>query len=125
MKKSTTIILTFTLSALSLFTSEVYGQQRYELRTTEHEGMDSLQDAREQVKVQKEKDEDRMAIVKNERRETKAIAKEAQRVNREANDAARESNNALRAEKKAQAARKHADRQAQRAARARDKSDEN
>jgi hypothetical protein len=119
--KIKTIILALSLVGLSLFVTQAYGQARDEMGKDKQDRVDSLQ----QVLDQKGKDEDRMAVAKNARKETKAKAREAQRVEQEASDAARESRSALRIERKAQKARKNADRQAQRASKARDRSNKN
>jgi hypothetical protein len=123
--KLKTIILTLTLSAPVLFASEVFAQDQPVLSNEEFVRMDSVQSAKKAAVIQKEQDEDRLTTAKDEKRKTKAKAKEAARVEREASDAARESRNALRTEKKAQKARKHADAQAKKASRARIKSEKN
>jgi hypothetical protein len=124
--KYKTTILTLTLSALSLFAYNLYGQERTEMSKLERDRMDSLQKV--DLKVQEQqKAEDKVAIdnAKNASIETKAKAKEAQRVEREASAASNESRKALKMEKNAQKARKNADQQSQKASEARDKSDKN
>ena len=114
--KTKFLILTLCLSAMSLFTVELFSQEDKKLNK------DSLDT---QVQMQKEQDSDRMATLKNEKKESKEDAKETKRVNKEANTAARESSSALKAEKKAQRSRKMADDQAVKAEKARSKSDSN
>lgn len=121
--KFKTIILTLTLSALSLSTLELYGQKKAESSKAGLDRMDSLEKLR--IKEQETTDKDKMNKVVNERKSTKAKAKEAKRVGKEANVAAKESKNALKAEKKAQKARKQADSQAKKAAKARHTSNRN
>jgi hypothetical protein len=127
MKFKTIIILVLSLAALVLFTSESNGQERTEMSKGEQDRLDSLQTLykRDEIRAQREKDENTIADAKQDKRETKAKAKEAQRIEREANDAARESRYALRTEKKAQKARKNADAQAKKALKARNRSDKN
>jgi hypothetical protein len=116
--KLKTVILSLTLSAPVLFAGELLAQDQR---------ADSIQAVNNaiEVKVQEENDAERLSDAKDERRRTKAKAKEAARVEREASDAARESKNALRTEKKAQKARKQADAQAKKASKARTKSEKN
>jgi len=125
--KLKTIILTLTISVLSLCTVELYGQEKAELSKAEQARMDSLRKLhiKEQAQTQEEKNSDRMTNAVNDRKTTKANAKEAKRVGKDADDAARESKGALKAEKKAQKARKQADKQAKKAAKARKTSNDN
>jgi hypothetical protein len=108
--KYKTIILT--LAAASFFVGQAFAQ-------------DSNVVTQQEAQVQNQKDEDRMADAKLDKKETKAKAKEAQRIENEANDAARQSKNALKAERRAQKSRKQADQQAKKASNARDKSNKN
>jgi hypothetical protein len=119
--KLKTIFLTLTMGALSLFTSDLYAQES----STVSGSTDSAQAMyrNDQAALEKANDEEKMADIKDARRETKAKAKEARRVEREASAAARESKNALRAERRAQKARKQADKQAKKAEKARERAD--
>ncbi len=125
--KIQTFILTLTVSICSLLTLESYGQVKAEVGKAEQGRMDSLlrRHNNEMVQTQETKDNDRMANVTNERKATKAKAKEARRVAKEADTAARESKKALKKEKKAQRSRKEANQQSEKAAKARETSDEN
>jgi hypothetical protein len=125
--KLKTTILTLTLSALSLFAIDSYGQDRPLMSKEDHERMDSLEAAhkKEQARLQQAKDEANMDNARDSKRKAKAIAKEAKRVETEADNTARESQKAYRAEKKAQKSRKQADKQAEKAAQAKNKSDKN
>jgi hypothetical protein len=113
--------LTFTLCAASFLTIELYAQDSSVPIRTEQAQIDSLQS----VKEEKARDEQRMAEIKSDTKDTKAKAKDAQRIEREASAAARESKLALKAEKKAQSARTKADKQARKAETARSKSNKN
>jgi hypothetical protein len=124
--KLKTISLTLILSALSLFSYELYGQERTEMSKQERDRLDSLQKVDIQVQEQqKADDKNAMDDAKSATIQTKAKAKEAQRVERDANAASVESKKALKMEKNAQKARKNADQQSQKASEARDKSDKN
>ena len=79
----------------------------------------------DQVKTQNQEDATRMSDLKDERKSTKATAREAKRVERDARSAARESRSAYRTEKKAQKSRTDADKQAKKAVKAKEKSDGN
>lgn len=122
-----TIFFTVTLSAFSLFTFQLYGQdQPAVMSTNEHARMDSLQKVDKKVQQeQKAKDERTIDNAKAKSNDTKAKAKEAKRVENDANDASNQSKKALKTEKKAQKARKDADEQAKKASDARDKSNNN
>jgi hypothetical protein len=125
--KFKTIIVTLTLSTFSLWSLELYGQEKAEVTNAEQARMDNLRKLHleEQTQTQDEMDSKRMTKVVNDRKATKAKAKEAKRVGKDADDAARESKGALKAEKKAQKARKQADKQAKKAAKARKTSNDN
>ncbi|MDQ2657312.1 MAG: hypothetical protein M3Y60_07810 [Bacteroidota bacterium] len=124
--KNQKIVLTIALGALSLFSCEVYAQQRSESGNENAMQIDSAEMATDEAaRTQKIKDANTIADYKDDRKDTKAKAREARRVEKEANTAARESRYALRSEKRAQKARKDADKQAERASRARVKSDRN
>lgn len=131
MKKNNTVI-TLAFGALSLLSAQLYGQDQYERSEHQIAQRDSLNTAdslnrisEQERQTSKAKDESTLADYKDDRIQTKAKAREAQRVESEANTAAKESRNALRSEKKAQRARRDADRQAERASKARIKSDRN
>jgi hypothetical protein len=121
------LICTLALGSSLLFATNAVGQERSLMTKAEHERMDSLSVAfkKTQAKEQKDRDAKTMSDLKSGQNATKATAKEAARVEQDASDAAKESRNAYRTEKKAQKARKHADAQAKKAARAKDKSDDN
>jgi hypothetical protein len=122
-----TVLSTITLSAVSIFFSELYAQQLPPLTKSEYNHMDSLQTAykKDLVQTQKSQDVEKMHDVKTEQADAKAKSKEADRVQEEAADAAKQSDNALKSEKKAQKSRKKADKQAEKAEAARHKSDLN
>lgn len=124
--KYRTILFTFAVSGFLFLSIEMYGQNRNEMSKHEIARMDSVESATLKAeRVQNTKDQNRMADFKQDRRQTKAKAKDAQRIERDANAAARESRNALRSERKAQKLRNAANRQAKKASKARDKSDNN
>lgn len=125
--KQKSFFLTVAMAAAIFIPAQVFGQDTGETSKTEFERMDSLHNVyqADQLKSQKQTDEDRMRDVKTAKRQSKAKAKEAKRVEREANSASRESKYALRAERKAQKSRRQADKQAEKASDARDKSDRN
>lgn len=124
--KNQRIVLTIALGALSMVTFEINAQQQMESGRNRVVHVDSAEAAaQEEIRTQKTKDANTIADYQYDRKETKAKAKEARRVENEANTAARESRNALRSEKRAQKARKDADRQADKASRARVRSDRN
>jgi len=118
--KYKSIIVTLSIGAASLFTSEAYSQQP---TVQEQHRKDSL----EIVKLKEKQISDAthhatMSEAKLNRKETKAKAKAAKRLDKEANAAARESRKEVRAEAKAQKQRAKADKQAAKASKARDKS---
>ena len=130
--KKNSIVITLAFGALSLLSSQLYGQARYERGERQIAQRDSLNTAdslnrisENERQAAKAKDESTLADYRDDRNLTKEKAREAQRVQSDANTAARESRNALRSEKKAQKARRDADRQAERASRARVRSDRN
>ena len=121
--KNTNIVLMAVIGSLSLLSCELYGQEQKEM--TGHE-TDSLEQASQrEIHAQEIRDKNTIADYEYDRKQTRATAKRAQRVENEANTAARESRYALRAEKRAQKARRDADKQAEKASRARIKSDKN
>lgn len=124
--KGKIFILALTLIASSLITNKVYSQSRIEMDTVALDRNDSLQTATSnEANIQQAKDENTMAAAKAERKETRAKAKAAKRVERDANDAAKQSRYAVRSERRAQTSRKQANDQAEKASKARDKSDNN
>lgn len=120
------ILFTIALGSLSLLSFKMYGQNRDEMSKDEIARMDSVESATLKAeRTQNTKDENRMADFKQDRKQTRAKAKDAQRVERDASAAARESRTAVRSERKAQKSRKAANRQAEKASKAREKSDNN
>lgn len=123
--KYNTILVTASLIGLSFFGSQANAQQNY-MSQSERDQADSTKAATvAEAQGQTARDADRMAEVKNDRKRTKAKAKNAQRIENDANAAARESRYAVRAERRAQKSRQQADKQADKAGKARDKSDKN
>lgn len=119
-------ILTLAISGLLLVTGNLQAQEYSEMDREELERLDSVAaHEKDQARIKQEKDSEKIADFRQDKRRTKAKAKEAQRIEAEANDAARESRIAYRNEKKAQKMRKEADKQADRASRARNKSERN
>ena len=124
--KLKTILLIFTISALSLFTHELYGQDNVQMRNNDPSRMDSLNNVNKKIQdKQIAVDKETLNNAKEESRKTKTKAKEARRIERDANNASSESRKAVKTEKKAQRARKNADSQSKKALNARDKSDNN
>lgn len=124
--KNKNIMLMAAMSLLSLFSSELFAQERNDMSKAEIAHADSLAAVSlKEEQVQQTNDANTIAEYKIDRNQTRAKARDAQRVENEANAAARESRSALRAEKKAQKARTDATRQAKKASKAREKSDKN
>lgn len=126
--KMNSFFLTVTLSALTLLSGELFGQQHYEMSSAEHQIADSVQTARKEQQVKHEQiqeDANRLTDAKTAQKETRAKAKETRRIDREASRAAREANLALRGEKKAQKARRDADKQSRKADKAKNISEKN
>lgn len=120
------LFLAATFIVGSIMCIDAYGQNRSDMSTTDLERYDSLNEAtRTEAKVEEAKNRDRMAHAKADKRETRANAKAARNVERDAQDAANESKHAVRLERRAQKLRKQANHQAERATKARDKSDRN
>jgi hypothetical protein len=123
--KHKAIIITVLLAGTSLFASPVFAQESG-LSQQQRNQRDSAEVAtQKEIQVQNNKDENRMASAKLDRKQAKAKAKNAQRVEKDANDAARQSKYEVRAERRAQKSRKQANKQAEKAAKARDKSNSN
>jgi hypothetical protein len=122
--KSNTVLLIITLSSFPIL--QLCAQDRDAMSKNEIAKMDSVQSATLRAdKLQKTTDENRMAEVKLDRKQTRAKSRDAKRVEQEASNAARESRIAVRTERKAQKSRKEATKQAKRASDARAKSDKN
>jgi hypothetical protein len=120
------MIITIALGAGSLFTTHTFAQSSGDMTQTERDRKDSVETAAlTEAQVQSTKDKNRMADAKQDRKQTKAKAENAQRIENDANDAARESRYALRGERRAQKSRKQANQQAEKAANAREKSNNN
>jgi hypothetical protein len=123
MKYKATIV-TLTMSAISFLAINVHAQEQ--VSASEQHRQDSVQMASaKDAQIEKTKDEARMANVKLDRKQTKAKAKNAQRIENEATDAAQQSKYAVRSERKAQKSRARANKQAEKALKARTKSDKN
>lgn len=121
--KKQAIVLTIAMGAMSLLSAQLYAQEK---NVSDLERMDSAEMAtHEELRARQATDANTISDYRDNRKETKAKAKEARRVESDANAAARESRYALRSEKRAQKARKNADKQAEKASRARTKSDRN
>jgi len=120
--KLRTVILTFIVSALSLFTCELYAQETNEMSDRQKAASDSIQKAHE---MQNKLDRNAIDDAKEAKNETKIKEKEAVRIKRDASDASVQSKKALKMEKNAQKSRRSADQQSKRASDARDKSDNN
>lgn len=124
--KKQIIVLTIAMGTLTLLSSEIFAQEPSGSDIIKVERMDSTEMAsRDELRARETRNANTISDYRDNRKETKAKAKEARRVESEANTAARESRYALRAEKRAQKTRKNADKQAEKAARARTKSDRN
>jgi hypothetical protein len=124
--KYKTFILTFTVIAASLITSNVHSQNPRDTIKVEAQRKDSIDAAmKTEARVQETKDENTIARAKADRKETKAKANNARRIERDAENAAKESEHALRSERKAQKSRRQANEQAEKASKAREKSDKN
>ncbi len=121
--KKQALVLTIAMGALSLLSVQVHAQEQSRPDTERVQRADSAEMAK--FRTQQTRDANTISDYRDDRRETKAKAKEARRVESDANTAARESRYALRSEKRAQKARKNADKQAEKASRARTKSDRN
>lgn len=120
------IIITMTVGAASLFAGHALAQDSNDMTRADRYRKDSVETATLRAEQeQNTKDENRMADAKLDRKQTKAKAKDAQRIEKDANDAARQSKQAVKSERKAQKSRKQANQQAEKAAAARDKSDDN
>jgi hypothetical protein len=123
--KHKAIIISMLLAGTSLFASRAFAQESG-MSQQQRSQRDSAEVAtQKEIQVQNNKDENRMASAKLDRKQAKAKAKNAQRVENDANDAARQSKYEVRAERRAQKSRKQANKQAEKAAKARDKSNSN
>lgn len=119
---------TIALSALTLLSGELLGQEYSQMNKSERQIVDSTLTANHEQQVKEEDarmDANRLSDAKTAQKETKANAREARRVDRDASRAAREANLALRGEKKAQKARRDADKQSKKADKAKNISDKN
>jgi hypothetical protein len=121
-----TIVITMTIAAALFCTTNVNAQEQSQMARSEHHDQDSVEMASlHEAQAEKIKDDNRMADAKLDRKQTRAKAKNAQRIENDADDAARESKYAVRAERRAQKSRRQANKQADKALKARAKSDQN
>ena len=110
------IALALGSSALVAFDANAQGDVRNNAQ------IDSLENVRDgQIQAQKTTDAQTLSDLKDSKSDTKREAKEAQRVETNAENSAKASKNAYKTEKKAQKARRHADAQAEKAAKAKKK----
>lgn len=124
--KIKTLIITLALGSSVFLTDQAFGQEASTVTAKETERLDSLETAgKEQREIQKDADAKTLSDLKDKKSDTKLEAQEAQRVEEAANNSAKASKSAYKSEKKAQKARKHADAQAKKAARAKEKADNN
>jgi hypothetical protein len=120
------IIITLGMSAAIFYAGEVRAQDDSEISKSHQQAKDSLQRiSANEARLQKTNDETRMTAAKHDKKQTKAKAKNARRIENDANTAARESRSAMRAERRAQKSRRQANDQAEKASKARNKSDRN
>jgi hypothetical protein len=97
-----------------------------QVSASEQHHQDSIQMASaKDAQVEKTRDDNRMADAKLDRKQTKAKAKNAQRIENDATDAALQSKYAVKSERRAQKSRARANKQAEKALKARTKSDKN
>ena len=120
------IIPIFCLIAISVLSSESYGQAPVNLKANEQTRADSIRRIDLDLKKQQEsKDKYMMNDAKDASKETKEKARELKRVERDASNASNQAKKALKDEKKAQRARRAANQQAKKAMEAKYKSDRN
>lgn len=114
------------VAAASLFTIQSFAQSSERMTDSDRDKKDSLETVTlREEQIQNTKNRNRMEDAKLDRKQTRAKAENAQRIQNDADDAARESRYALRAERRAQKSRKQANQQAEKAADAREKSNNN